>query len=161
MFDDKESTARWHAYYMEVATLVSSKSKDQSMKVGCVLVSPNNTVISTGYNGFPRGVDEDFDPDRKKRPEKYLWTEHAERNAVYNAALNGVKTQYSTAYSTAHPCVECARALIQAGVTYLYIPTKHSDPLYKNGRWVDWEESLLKALEILKAAGVIVNHVVQ
>jgi dCMP deaminase len=145
---------------MEQAKLVASKSKDESMKVGCVLVNQNNTVTSTGYNGFPRGVDEDDDPDRQKRPEKYLWTEHAERNAVYNAALNGVKTQYGKAFATAHPCVECARALIQAGIIELYIPTKHSDPFYKMGRWVDWEESLEKALEILSAAGVKVTHVI-
>lgn len=154
------SELRWAAYFMEQATLVSSKSKDESMKVGCVLVNQNNTVISTGYNGFPRGVDEDEEPDRNKRPEKYNWTEHAERNAVYNAALNGVKTQYSKAYNTAHPCVECARALIQAGVIELWLPSKHNDPFYQAGRWADWEESLMKALEILKAAGVKVNHVV-
>ncbi len=154
------SEARWHAYFMEQAHFVASKSKDESMKVGTILVTTNNTIASTGYNGFPRGVDEDECPDRKKRPEKYDWTEHAERNAVYNAALNGVKTQYSIAYSTCHPCVECARALIQAGVRELYIPTKHNDPFYKAGRWADWEESLLKALEILQAAGVKVNHVV-
>ncbi len=154
------SETRWTAYFMEQAKLIASKSKDESMKVGCALVSQNNTIISTGYNGFPRGVDESEDPDRNKRPEKYQWTEHAERNAVYNAALNGVKTQYAKAFSTAHPCVECARALIQSGIVELYIPTKHSDPFYKAGRWVDWEESLLKALEILKAAGVKVTHVV-
>ena len=154
------SDVRWHAYFMEQAQFVASKSKDESLKVGTVLVTANNTIASTGYNGFPRGVDEDECPERNERPEKYQWTEHAERNAVYNAALNGVKTQYSTAYSTSHPCVECARALIQAGVVALYIPTKHNDPFYKMGRWADWEESLLKALEILKAAGVKVNHVV-
>ena len=155
------SGVRWAAHYMEMATLVSSKSKDKSMKVGCVLVNPNNTVLSTGYNGFPRGVEEvEYSPERHEPPEKYFWAEHAERNAVYNAAFNGVKTQYATTYSTSHPCVDCARALIQSGVAELYIPTKVNDPFFKAGRWDYWEESFMKALEILKAAGVKVNHVV-
>jgi len=146
---------------MEMAYLVASKSKDKSIKVGCVLVCPNNTMISSGYNGFPRGVDEEgLFPERYERPEKYNWTEHAERNAVYNAALNGVKTQYSIAYSTCHPCVDCARALIQAGVREVYIPSKINDPFFDAGRWDDWEESFMKGIEILQAAGVKVNHVV-
>ena len=135
------SDARWHSYFMDVA-------------------KANNTILATGYNWFPLGVDEEVLPARRVRPEKYFWTEHAERNAVYSAALNGVKLCYSIAYSTAHPCVDCARALIQAGVTDLYIPTKKNDPFFKAGRWEAWEDKLEKALEILAASGVIVHHVV-
>jgi dCMP deaminase len=153
------SQARWDAYFMEMAHLVASKSKDDSMKVGCV-ITQGNTVTSTGYNGFPRGIDDDAVPARCERPEKYFWTEHAERNAVYNAALNGAKLCYSIAYSTAHPCVECARAFIQSGVMELYIPTKKNDPFFESGRWDDWEEQFTKAREILDAAGVIVHNVI-
>lgn len=154
------SQARWDTYFMEMAYLVASKSKDESMKVGTVLVTQGNTIVSTGYNGFPRGVDECALPARHIRPEKYFWTEHAERNAVYNAALNGVKTEYTIAYSTAHPCVDCARAFIQAGVIEIYIPIKKNDPFFEQGRWDDWEEQFTKAREILDAAGVIVHNVV-
>ena len=153
------SDVQWHAYYMEVATLVSSMSKDESMKVGAVLVTPNNTIASTGFNGFPRGVDESECPERLARPEKYQWTEHAERNAVYNAALNGVKTQYSTAYCTSGVCHDCARAFIQAGVQEVYIPIKNNDPFFEK-RWEVWGPRFAKGTEILKAAGVKVNHVV-
>ena len=155
------SETRWDAYFMKMAHFVASKSKDQSIRVGCVLVSKNNTIISTGYNGFPRGIDEEeYHTERYEPPEKYFWTEHAERNAVYNAALNGVKTQYARAYSTSHPCADCARAFVQAGVSEVFLPTKKNDPFYKEGRWDDWAESYTKGLEILKAAGVKVNHVV-
>ena len=151
------SQTRWDAYFMELARLVASKSKDTSTKVGTVIVGQGNTILSTGYNGFPRGVDEEVLPSRTDRPEKYFWTEHAERNAVYNAALNGVKLCYSRAYSTSHPCVDCARALIQSGVMELMIPTKKNDPLFEAG---GWEENCAKARELLVAAGVVVSNAV-
>lgn len=105
----------WDSYFMEMATLVASKSKDRSTKVGCVIVGPNNEVRSTGYNGFCRGVDDDND-DRHERPEKYLWTEHAERNAIFNAARNGIRMEDCTAYTTMFPCADCARSFIQSGI---------------------------------------------
>lgn len=105
----------WDTYFMEMATLVSTKSKDRSTRVGCVIVGPNHEVRTTGYNGFCRGVDDDND-DRHQRPEKYLWSEHAERNAIFNAARNGIRTEDCTAYTTVFPCADCARALIQSGI---------------------------------------------
>ncbi len=105
----------WDSYFMEMATLVASKSKDRSTKVGCVIVGPNNEVRSTGYNGFCRGVDDEND-DRHERPEKYLWTEHAERNAIFNAARNGIRMEDCTAYTTMFPCADCARSFIQSGI---------------------------------------------
>jgi len=106
----------WDYYFMKMAELVASKSKDRSTKVGCVIVgSANQDVRSTGYNGFCRYVDDDVE-ERHERPEKYLWTEHAERNAIYNAARNGVRTDNCIAYTTMFPCSDCARALIQSGI---------------------------------------------
>jgi dCMP deaminase len=88
-------------------------SKDPSTKVGCLLVR-ETIILSTGYNGIPRGV-KDL-PERMERPAKYLWTSHAEENAVAQAARNGVRVEGATAYVTHHPCSRCARSLIQAGV---------------------------------------------
>jgi dCMP deaminase len=70
-----------------------------------------------GYNGFPRGVDDDVE-DRHERPTKLMYTEHAERNAIYSAARNGVRLLGSTMYMPGGgvPCADCARALIQAGI---------------------------------------------
>ena len=138
---------------MDMATFVSTKSKDRSMRCGAVLIGEGHTFLTSGYNGFPRGVD-DYNEEYHKRPEKYAWTEHAERNAIYNAARNGIKLLGSTAYINVHPCIDCARALVQAGVVEVTIPTKHHDPFYTQGRWVDWEESFFKAREIFKAANV-------
>lgn len=105
----------WDTYFMEMANLVSTKSKDRSTQVGCVIVGPNHEVRTTGYNGFCRGINDDVG-DRHERPEKYLWSEHAERNAIYNAARNGIRIEDCTAYTTVFPCADCARGLIQSGV---------------------------------------------
>lgn len=108
----------WDFYFMEMASFVATKSKDRSTKVGCVMVGPNHEVRTTGYNGFCRGIDDDND-DRHERPEKYLWTEHAERNAIFNAARNGIRIEDCTAYTTMFPCSDCARGLIQSGIKRL------------------------------------------
>lgn len=100
---------------MEMAHLVARKSKDQSTKVGCVIVGPNNEVRTTGYNGFCRGINDDY-LYRHERPEKYFWVEHAERNAIYNAARNGIPLENCTAYVTMVPCSDCTRGLIQSGI---------------------------------------------
>ena len=147
----------WNEYFMEMATLVASKSKDTSMKCGTVIVGEGHTILATGYNGFPRGVD-DTNGEHLERPEKYFWTEHSERNAIYNAARNGIKLLGANAYINAHPCVYCARALVQAGIKEIMIPTKHDDPFYKQERWTDWEESFNKARKLLRAGEIKVTE---
>ena len=115
----------WHEHFLKMARLISERSKDRSTKCGCVIVR-NKRVLATGYNGFPSGT-EDYDNDAKnERPEKYLWFEHSERNAIYNAASNGVALCDSTAYITCPPCVDCTRALIQSGIVCIIIPKKHN-----------------------------------
>ena len=114
----------WDRYFIEMATLVSKKSKDRSTKVGCVIVGPNHEVRTTGYNGFCRGINDDAD-DRHDRPEKYFWVEHAERNAIYNAARNGIPLEGCTAYvSNLLPCADCTRGMIQSGIKRIIIKIK-------------------------------------
>jgi dCMP deaminase len=111
--------------WIDIAERVSYQSKDRSTKVGCVLVSPHNTILSTGWNGFPRGVI-DTDEAKHERPAKYEWTEHAERNAVFNAARLGIATNGATAYLNwePYPCVECMRALAQSGIIRIVGPNR-------------------------------------
>jgi len=104
----------WDEYFMKQAELVASKSKDTSTKVGSVIVRHNN-AFSTGYNGFPRGCNDDI-PERHERPAKYDWVVHSELNAIINAAREGFRTEGSTMYVTLHPCNECAKAIVQAGI---------------------------------------------
>jgi dCMP deaminase len=110
----------WDTYFLQMAQLVSTKSKDRSTKVGCVIVGPDHEVRTTGYNGFCRGIIDDVD-SRHERPDKYLWTEHAERNAIYNAARNGIQLAGCTAYVTLFPCADCSRAMIQSGIRKIVV----------------------------------------
>ena len=142
----------WVDYYREIAHVVKTKSKDESTQIGCVIVGKGNEIISTGYNSFPRGID-DYNSERQERPEKYFWMEHAERNAIYNAARIGVSTMGSTMYMTcAISCADCARAIINAGITKVYF---EKNMVVKNK--AKWQESSERSLTMFQEAGVIVE----
>ena len=185
----------WNEYFIRMAELVAEKSKDPSTKVGVVVVGPDNEILSTGFNGFPRGVREhaveecdncngngwtlyegamstrrqscvkccledappgylakdEIDPERWERPLKYLFVEHAERNAVHNAARIGVSLKGATMYFNFEPCPcnECAKAIIQSGIKRL-VGYNRKFP----GKGHQWEESLDVARTMLEEAGV-------
>lgn len=120
------NSSRADRLWIDIAERVSQESKDRSTKVGCVIVNPeNNTILSTGWNGFPRGIDDNVD-ERHERPAKYLWTEHAERNALYNAARNGISVEGATAYLNwgGYPCENCARGLVQSGIRRVVVSNR-------------------------------------
>lgn len=109
----------WDDYFMGMARYAAGKSKDRSTQVGAVIIRESSkAVLSTGWNGFPRGVDDNV-PERHDRPFKYQWTEHAERNAIFNAAREGMRLEGATLYSTHFPCCDCARAIVQSGISRL------------------------------------------
>jgi dCMP deaminase len=106
----------WKEYFRNIAHQVKLKSKDNYTQIGAVIVGLDNEIVSTGYNSFPRGINDDIE-ERQDRPEKYYWFEHAERNAIYNAARIGVSTKDCTMYLTCGiPCADCARGIINAGI---------------------------------------------
>ena len=110
----------WRNYFFSIAETVAQKSKDTT-KVGCVIVGEDNEILSTGWNGFARGVDDgDIVSYRKERPAKYDWTIHAEANAICNAARSGVRLKGATAYITHQPCSSCADLIIQSGIERVY-----------------------------------------
>jgi len=142
-------SAKWDRRYLGIAAVVASWSKDRSTKVGCVIVGEAGQVLSTGYNGFPRGIDDDAE-GRHARPAKYLWTEHAERNAVYNAARTGVSLLGSALYLPWFPCADCARAIIQSGIAVIVVQKAKRDDTH-------WDETLSVAEEMLAEAGVVIR----
>jgi dCMP deaminase len=105
----------WDHYFLEICRTVSRRSKDPDTQLGAVIVGPAREIRSTGYNSLPRGI-RDGVPERLERPTKYLWMEHAERNAIYNAARHGTPLESCTLYCELLPCMDCARAIVQAGI---------------------------------------------
>jgi len=105
----------WHKRFMELAHHIALWSKYPGRKVGAVITDDRHTVVSVGYNGSPRGCN-DNDETKYDKKTKYLYAEHAERNAIYNAATPLIG---KTIYSTLFPCAACARAIIQCGITRL------------------------------------------
>lgn len=105
-------SSKWDKRFLKLAKHVSEWSKDPSTKVGCVLVNDDKQVISMGYNGFPRGV-EDSDERLNDRSTKYLMVQHAEANTLTQAII---VERGLTAYVTHKPCANCTGLLIQSGV---------------------------------------------
>ena len=116
----------WDEYFMGVAKLAARRSKDPSTQVGACIVSPENIIISTGYNGMPKGCsDDEFSWDREGEETKYPYVVHAELNAILNA--NGRDLRDSRVYVALFPCNECAKAIIQSGVKeVVYISDKYA-----------------------------------
>jgi dCMP deaminase len=106
----------WDARYLDLAENVSSWSKDPSRKIGAVAVGSKGQILSQGYNGFPRGIDDSVERYNDKET-KYRYVVHAEMNVVYNATYNGISLDGATLYVTGLPvCSECAKGIIQTGV---------------------------------------------
>ena len=109
----------WDEYFMGVAMLAARRSKDPSTQVGACIVSKDNIIISTGYNGMPKGCsDDEFPWDREGEQTKYPYVVHAELNAILNA--NGRDLRGSKIYVALFPCNECAKAIIQSGIREIY-----------------------------------------
>lgn len=107
----------WDEYFMGIATLTAMRSKDPNSQVGACIVSPENKILSLGYNGMPIGCSDDEMPwGREGAPldTKYMYVCHAELNAILNSAHNNLKG--ARVYVTMFPCNECAKAIIQSGI---------------------------------------------
>lgn len=108
----------WNAYFMGIAYLSSLRSPDARTKVGCVIVSPNNTILTTAYNGVLRGIDERILPNNSA--EKYPFILHSEDNALLNLARNGQSSLGAIVYLTGPPCFSCVQKLYQAGISRVF-----------------------------------------
>lgn len=139
----------WDELFMRHAYLISSKSKDSRTRIGAVLVR-GQRVISEGYNGMARGVNDNV-AARYERPEKYFWFEHAERNSIYGCALHGIATGGSILYTQGIPCADCARGVIQAGIREIVIHRQWDSMMRQRA---GWKESHDVSANMLQEAGV-------
>ncbi len=136
---------KWHRRFLALSEEIATWSKDPSRGVGAVIVSGNKQVISTGFNGLPRGVEDR--PGRLERPVKYDLIVHAEMNAIIQCARNGVSPIDCAIYSSFFPCVNCAIAVVQAGIRTVvtYLPEAGDD---------HWLDSIEKSRAVFDEAGV-------
>ena len=142
----------WDDYFMTMAYLVASKSKDKRTHIGAVVVGPNKEIRSTGYNSFVRNLN-DSAPNRQQRPEKYFWFEHAERNAIYNATLMGVSLKDCVMYTNGIPCMDCARGIVQSKILEVIV-----DKTWDSGSSERWRENSKRTLEMFKETGVALRY---
>ena len=142
-------SSKWDGRFLDLAAHIAQWSKDPSTKVGCVVVGADREIRSTGFNGFPRGIDDDSDrlTDRDK---KYPLICHAEENAIMHAARIGMPLKDCVAYVTWPPCTRCARSLIQAGVKEIVYPNGCEIPKR-------WQNDFDTSLSMLGEAGVVVR----
>ena len=118
----------WDEYFMGVALLSARRSKDPGTQVGACIVNPKNKIVGAGYNGLPAGCDDDQFPWDKTGDflqTKYPYVCHAELNAILNNI--GMDLHGCRIYTALFPCNECAKAIIQAGITeVIYLSDKYA-----------------------------------
>lgn len=110
----------WQEYFMQITDMVASRSTCDRAFVGCVLVNEDQRIVSTGYNGSVAGNPHCDDVGHTMRDGHCIATIHAEMNALLYCAKEGISVKGSTAYVTHFPCLNCTKALIQAGVRHIY-----------------------------------------
>lgn len=141
----REEYLSWDEYFMGIATLSAMRSKDPSTQVGACIVNSDKRILSMGYNGMPRCCSDDEFPwerDGKPLETKYIYVCHAELNAILNCAVGSVRG--CTVYTTLFPCNECAKAIIQSGISeVVYMADKYSD-----------SDSVLASKKMFETAGV-------
>ncbi len=127
----RENYISWDEYFMGVALLTAQRSKDNSSQVGACIVSSENKILSMGYNGMPTGCFDDDMPWVREGSDplstKYMYVCHAELNAILNYA-GMVRLKGARIYTTLFPCNECAKAIIQSGITkVIYYDDKYAN----------------------------------
>ena len=154
-FDDNTwKNPGWDELFMRHAYLIATKSKDKHTKIGAVLVK-DKSVISEGYNGFPRNVNDNIE-ERNNRPLKYEYIVHSEMNCLCNCSKKGISSDGSTLYCFALPCSNCTKSLINAGIKEL-VYHKQWDDIGINKNNDKWKESVKHSEIMLKESSIIVR----
>lgn len=143
----------WDQYFIKQCELIATRSKDQSTQIGCVIVkgAPDyKTIVSQGYNCFPRGIKDDV-PYRQDRRYKYNYFSHAEANALSNALRNNTSVNGCYLYINKWiPCADCSRLIIQSGIKTVITPDMTIPER--------WRDNNLHSLLMLHEAGVFVEY---
>lgn len=144
--EEQKERPSWDEYFMDIVTLVSRRSTCLRRSVGAVLVK-DKRILATGYNGAPSGLRHCLEVGclreqlniRSGERHELCRGLHAEQNAIIQSALHGVSLKGATLYCTNHPCIICAKMIINAGIVRV---------LYRDGYRDSMAENLLKEAEI-------------
>jgi dCMP deaminase len=136
MTEARKNNISWDECFMRIAHTIAERSKDPSTQAGAVIANQDNVVVGMGYNGFPRGIDNETFPWEREGDfldTKYAYVCHAEENAIYNA--NNV-TKNCKIYCTLFPCNECAKTIIQNGIKEVIFESDkyHDMPIFTASR---------------------------
>ena len=132
MSEKRDNYLSWREYFLGESILASMRSKDPSTQVGAYILDDDNMPISAGYNGAPKGMDDDSFPWKSKGEKtgdfldtKNAFVVHAELNAILNSKQ---PLKNTTMYVMLFPCNECAKAIIQAGIKKVVYLRMYSNP---------------------------------
>ena len=135
----KDDRPSWDEYFMEIADVVAKRSNCVSRKVGAV-ITVDNQIVATGYNGAPKGLHHCVDAGGCLRKlnkiesgtrQEVCRAAHAEQNAIISAAVKGVSIKGGTIYTNTYPCSICTRMIINAEIKKIVYDSDYSDPLAK------------------------------
>jgi len=154
---------RWDQHFLNLAVEHARMSKDPSTRVGAVIVGSDKEIVSTGFNGFPRGIADT--PERlADREQKLRLVVHAEMNAILNAARNGTRLIGRTLYLAATddtgliwggpPCTRCTVEVIQAGIVQIVSRPEKNVPS-------KWHEDIALSRKLLSEVGINYREVSQ
>jgi dCMP deaminase len=136
---------KWDVRFLCLAKEIASWSKDPSTRTSAIAVY-DRKILATGYNGFPRGIDE-LSERLDDRDMKYKFMIHAEMNAIYNATIHGISLKGATLYVIGLPiCGECAKGIIQVGIRRVVIPIQDVPER--------WKESCEFTRNLFKEVGI-------
>ncbi|WP_027120505.1 deoxycytidylate deaminase [Mycoplasmopsis lipofaciens] len=140
----KNKALYWDGYFMALAKVSAMRSKDPSTKVGACIINQNKRVISLGYNGMPKGLDDEFPWTREgssPKDTKYAYVVHAEMNAILNAYQ---KFENCIIYTSLFPCSSCAKTIAQSGI---------KEVVYEEDKYHDTEDAAISR-KILKISNI-------
>lgn len=137
-----------YAKYLAVARTFADMSAYKGTHVGAVVLGQGMQVLSTGWNGAPRGSLADGDDRSEPRDERLRWVTHAEANAIANAARSGVSLFGSTLVCTHAPCLSCAGLIVQSGIRQVLTPA--ADSRFKEF----WGASVVDSIRLFEECGV-------
>lgn len=141
--------------YLELTDAIAKKSKDRSTKIGALLLHIPTEHMIVGWNDIPVAV-KDTD-ERRERPAKYFYTEHAERNVIFSAVRQNVPIPECVLYTKGVPCADCARATLLTGIKKIVV-WKRGSGLETEAR-NSWGDSIEAGRNILTEGGVEIVEV--